>query len=61
MHMIQLICFGAEHEKGEADGETGVISKAIDAAVLYRQLVVRDANDFYAWCVEHLTKNTVDS
>lgn len=46
---------------GEADGETGVVSKAVSTAVLCRQLLIRGAEDFFGWCQQHLTKDTPKS
>lgn len=46
---------------GEADGETGVVSKAIETAVLCRQVQIRGAEDFFTWCKDNLTKETPKS
>lgn len=35
---IQRIYFGSEHGKGEADGETGVVGKSVETAVLCRKV-----------------------
>jgi hypothetical protein len=42
---------------GEADGETGVLSKATNTAVLCRKLNLDNATDLYSYCSEHLTKD----
>lgn len=34
--------YGSEHGKGEGDGEIGVINRAIDRAILGRQVIVRE-------------------
>jgi hypothetical protein len=52
-----LICFVT----GEADGETGVLNKAVESAVLCRQLVVRNAADYYNYCCANLKKDTPTS
>lgn len=41
---------------GEADGETGLVSKAVETAVLCRKVFIRGAEDFYKWCSSNLTK-----
>ena len=54
--VLQRIYFGSEHGNGEADGETGLISKSLDTAVLRGQLLIRNAEDLFKWSVDHLSK-----
>lgn len=42
---------------GEADGETGVVSKAVERAVLCRKVQINGAEDFFTWCQANLTKD----
>ena len=53
---IQRVFFGSEHGKGEADGETGVINRAVDRAVSSGRLTVRNAEDLHTWCSKELTR-----
>ncbi|RUS74050.1 hypothetical protein EGW08_018199 [Elysia chlorotica] len=48
--------FGSEHRKGEADGETGVLSQALDRAVKFG-LNIHSAKDLYQWAAASLTKS----
>ncbi|KAJ8049262.1 hypothetical protein HOLleu_01941 [Holothuria leucospilota] len=50
--------YGSEHGKGEGNGETGVINRAIDRAILGRQVIVRNVQELYQWCSEHLSTET---
>ena len=57
---VQRIHYGSEHgkgEAGEADGETGAISKSLEAAVLCRTVFIRHAADLHQWCVQNLSKD----
>ena len=54
---MQRIYFGSEHGKGEADDETGLISKSLDTAVLRGRLLIRNAEDLFKWSVDHLSKD----
>ena len=53
---IQRVFFGSEHGKGEADGETGVIDRAVDRAVSSDRLTVRNTDDLHTWCNKELTR-----
>ncbi|KAK3737723.1 hypothetical protein RRG08_017297 [Elysia crispata] len=53
---IQRVFFGSEHGKGEANGETGVINRAVDRAVSSGRLTVRNAEDLHTWCSKELTR-----
>ena len=54
---VQRIYYGSEHGKGEADRETGAISKSLEAAVLCRKVFIRHAADLHQWCVQNLSKD----
>lgn len=46
--------FGSEHGKGESDGETGVLNRAVDRAIVGGQVIIRNAKEMYNWCDENL-------
>ena len=50
--------FGSEHGKSECDGETGVVSHAVERAIVGRQVIINDANDMVNWCRENLSCQT---
>ena len=54
---IQRCYYGSEHGKGEADAETGTISKSLDTAVLCRQTVIRNSVDLFSWAEQNLSKD----
>ena len=54
---VERIYYGSEHGKGEADGETGAISQALERAVLCRTVSIRNAADLYKWAAENLAKD----
>ena len=47
---VHRVYFGSEHGKGEADGETGVISKSVKSEILCRKSTVTDAASFMKVC-----------
>lgn len=53
---VQRLYFGSEHGKGEADGETGVFSQAMERAVR-GGLCLKNAADLFAWCNKALLKD----
>ena len=53
---VQRCYFGSEHDKGEADGETGVIAHAVDPMISSSRLTVRNAKDYADFCKEHLQR-----
>ncbi|WAR10111.1 VRTN-like protein, partial [Mya arenaria] len=42
--------FGSDHGKSEADGELGSLNRAVDKAILGRQVIVSGAEDLQKWC-----------
>ncbi|GFO46529.1 Armadillo repeat-containing protein 5-like isoform x2 [Plakobranchus ocellatus] len=52
---VQRAFFGSEHGKGEADGETGVLSQAMDRAVR-SGTNISSARDLYQWATSTLSK-----
>ena len=58
---IQLVYFGSEHGKGEADGETGVISQCIDRHVSSGNVNIRNASDYFDICRSELTRTSESS
>jgi hypothetical protein len=42
--------FGSEHGKGEADGEIGVLNRALDLAVKGRKVIINNALEMYNYC-----------
>ena len=56
---VQRSFFGSEHGKGEADGETGVITQAVDRAVAADIVNIRHAQDYFEFCKDSaLAKDT---
>ncbi|GFO25988.1 churchill [Plakobranchus ocellatus] len=53
---VQRACYASEHGKGEADGETGVLSQALSCAV-HGGLTVKCAADLHSCCVANLSKH----
>lgn len=49
--------YGSEHGKGEGDGEIGVINRAIDRAVLGRQVVIRNSQELHDWCSANIASD----
>ncbi|XP_041455380.1 uncharacterized protein LOC121408110 [Lytechinus variegatus] len=49
--------FGSEHGKGEGDGEIGLINKAIDRAILSREVVINSAEEMFTWCCKNLSSS----
>ena len=49
--------FGSEHGKSESDGETGVINRALDRAIVGRKVVINSADKMVAWCSDNLCGN----
>ncbi|XP_056020048.1 uncharacterized protein LOC125678236 isoform X3 [Ostrea edulis] len=39
--------FGSEHGKGECDAEIGVINRAIDRAIISKQVIINNSQDLY--------------
>ena len=54
---VQRCYYGSEHGKGEADGETGVITQAVDRMVASNRLTVRNAEDYSNFCTNHLQRD----
>ncbi|XP_035826612.1 uncharacterized protein LOC118477950 [Aplysia californica] len=52
---VERVYYGSEHGKGEADGETGVLSQQVRKAVLGGQVNIRHANDLFKWASENLS------
>lgn len=44
---VERIYFGSEHGKGEADGETGVLSQMLNQAVHGGEAIIRNAKDLW--------------
>ncbi|XP_052762893.1 uncharacterized protein LOC128205359 [Mya arenaria] len=42
--------FGSDHGKSEADGELGSLNRAVNKAILGRQVIVSGAEDLQKWC-----------
>ncbi|RUS72538.1 hypothetical protein EGW08_019705 [Elysia chlorotica] len=51
---VQRAYYGSKHGKGEAYGETGILSQALKRAV-HGGLTVKCAADLHSWCVANLT------
>ena len=49
--------FGARHGKGPADGAVGRVKHAARRAIKSRQVVIKEAQDFYKFCVSKFEKN----
>lgn len=50
--------YGSEHGKSESDGETGTINRAVDRAIVGRQVVIHDASDLVDWCGANLSQSS---
>lgn len=50
--------FGSEHGKSECVGETGVVSHAVERAIVGRQVIINDANDKVKLCRANLSRQT---
>lgn len=55
---VQRIYYGSEHGKGEADGETGVLSQALARAVQGGQVNISNGKDLFEWARETMSKET---
>ena len=54
---MQRLYYGSEHGKGEADGETGIISQQVMRHITANpDFHIRDANDYYNFCLQHLNR-----
>ena len=53
MHMF----FGARHGKGPADGAVGRVKYAAWRAIKSRQAIIRNAKEFFNFCVEKFARN----
>ena len=48
--------FGSRHGKSESDGEGGVVKSAVTRAVTAEEVIVTDAESFFEFCNNRLTK-----
>lgn len=48
--------FGTRHGKGPCDGEFGVVKRSVSSAVMSRNVIVRNATEFYEYAREFLSK-----
>ncbi|GFO06624.1 (S)-beta-bisabolene synthase [Plakobranchus ocellatus] len=55
---VQRCFFGSEHGKGEADGETGVLSQALGRAVASGRTDVKNASTMFAWCQQEMSRSS---
>ena len=53
---VEMVYYSSEHGKGEADGETGILSQQLRRAVLGGHINVRHANDLHAWAVANMAR-----
>lgn len=49
--------FGARHGKGPADGAVGRIKRGVTLSIKARQTVIRNAEEFYEFCLTKFEKN----
>ena len=49
--------FGSEHGKNECDGETGVLNRAVDRAIIGNKVIINNAKDMFKFCKENLEIN----
>ncbi|ESO85587.1 hypothetical protein LOTGIDRAFT_155075 [Lottia gigantea] len=48
--------FGSRHGKNQCDGEGGVVKNAATRAVNSEGIVIANCDDFFQYCIQHLTK-----
>ncbi len=52
--------FGSEHGKSASDGETGVVNRAVDRAIVGRQVIISNFTDMVNWCNDNLCASNAE-
>lgn len=53
---VEKHIFGTRHGKGPCDGEFGVAKRSVSSAVMSRNVIARNATEFYEYAREFLSK-----